>query len=64
MLQLNGRMRPVEPEQLTQLVRDDLTRIIALHEGPPSDPAAANPADTIATDTGPGPGAGAGAGRT
>jgi predicted DNA-binding transcriptional regulator YafY len=54
-LQLNGRLRPVEPEQLTQLVRDDLTRIIALHEGAPSDPAAANPADMIATDTGPAP---------
>ncbi len=53
-LQLNGRMRPVEPEPLIQIVLDDLTRIIALHESKPSTPAAAarRPADV---ETGPQP---------
>ena len=41
LLQLNGRMRPVEPGLLTQTVLDDLTRIITLHEGKPSTPSAA-----------------------
>ncbi len=52
-LQLNGRMRPVEPEQLVQLVRDDLARIIKLHEGPPSDPAAVDARASAPAEPGP-----------
>jgi proteasome accessory factor BC len=40
-LQLNGRMRPIEPRDLVDQVAADLARIAELHDGPPSEPARA-----------------------
>jgi len=38
-LLMNGRLRPIEPEELVAMVRDDLERVLHLHEGEPSEPA-------------------------
>jgi predicted DNA-binding transcriptional regulator YafY len=38
-LLMNGRMRPIEPDELVTMVRDDLERVMHLHEGAPSEPA-------------------------
>jgi predicted DNA-binding transcriptional regulator YafY len=37
-LHMNGRMQPTEPDELIELVRGDLARVIELHEGDPSEP--------------------------
>ena len=37
-LLMNGRLRPLEPDQLVTMVRDDLERVIALHSGPATEP--------------------------
>ncbi|MDX6591720.1 MAG: proteasome accessory factor [Gaiellales bacterium] len=38
-LAMNGRMRPIEPQELVDQVATDLARIADLHSGGPSDPA-------------------------
>ncbi|MDX6533055.1 MAG: proteasome accessory factor [Gaiellales bacterium] len=38
-LAMNGRMRPIEPQELVDQVATDLARIAELHSGGPSDPA-------------------------
>ncbi|HEY0388670.1 MAG TPA: WYL domain-containing protein [Gaiellales bacterium] len=40
-LLMNGRIRPIEPDDLVAMVRDDLERVMHLHEDEASDPAAA-----------------------
>jgi proteasome accessory factor C len=60
-LHMNGRMRPTEPEELVELVREDLARVVELHEGeqselsPPAAPAPSAQDDGAPTGRAQGP---------
>ena len=50
---MDGRLRPLEPDQLVTLVRDDLERVIALHTGPATEPQRPRRERAAAEDTAP-----------
>jgi len=52
-LLMDGRLRPLEPDQLVTLVRDDLERVIALHTGPATEPQRPRRERAAAEDTAP-----------
>jgi proteasome accessory factor BC len=59
-LAMNGRMRPLEPQELVNQVAADLERIAELHAGPPSEPAREVAAPEPRADATPGTGRGQG----